>query len=39
MGLVHRNFATGDVVRGVTPSTRAARIDTAVAQALAGFFR
>ncbi|MCX6873459.1 MAG: DUF4136 domain-containing protein [Verrucomicrobia bacterium] len=37
--LVYRNFATGDVVRGASGKTRAARIDAAVAQALAGFFR
>ena len=37
--LVFRNFATGDVVKNVSDSTRAARIDAAVAQALAPFFR
>lgn len=37
--LVYRNFATGDVVRGASDQTRAARIDAAIAQALAGFFR
>ena len=37
--LVYRNFAAGDVVRGVSGKTRAARIDAALAQALAGFFR
>lgn len=37
--LVYRNFAKGDVARGASASTRAARIDAAVAQALAGFFR
>lgn len=37
--LVYRNFAAGDVVRGVSDKTRASRIDAAVAQALAGFFR
>lgn len=37
--LVYRNFAAGDVVRGVSDTTRAGRIDAAIAQALAGFFR
>ena len=37
--LVYRDFAAGDVVRGASGATRAARIDAAVAQALAGFFR
>jgi hypothetical protein len=37
--LVYRDFAAGDVVRGASPASRAARIDAAVAQALAGFFR
>lgn len=37
--LVYRDFAAGDVVRGASDKTRAARIDAAVAQALAGFFR
>jgi len=37
--LVYRNFAAGDVVRGASANTRAARIDAAVAQALSGFFR
>ena len=37
--LVYRNFAAGDVVRGASDTTRAARIDAAIAQALAGFFR
>lgn len=37
--LVYRNLAKGDVVVGASPSTRAARIDAAVAEALAGFFR
>ncbi len=36
--LVYRNFATGDVVRGASDATRAARIDSAVAQALTSFF-
>lgn len=36
--LVYRNFATGDVVRGVSDGTRAARIDAAVAEALQPFF-
>lgn len=37
--LVYRNLAKGDVVRGASASTRSARIDAAVAQALAEFFR
>jgi len=37
--LVYRNFAAGDVVRGASGKARAARIDAAVAQALAGFLR
>lgn len=37
--LVYRNFAKGDVIKGASPSTRAARIDAAVAQALAPFFK
>jgi hypothetical protein len=37
--LVYRNFAAGDVVRGASAATRAARIDAAVAQTLSGFFR
>jgi hypothetical protein len=37
--LVYRNFAAGDVVRSASDKTRAARIDTAIAQALTGFFR
>ncbi len=37
--LVFRNYAGGDVVRGVAPGARAARIDAAVARALAPFFR
>ena len=37
--LVYRNFTAGDVVRGTSGKTRAARIDAAVAQALGGFFR
>ena len=37
--LVFRNYSTGDVVRGVSDGTRAARIDAAVAQALAPFFK
>ncbi len=36
--LVYRNYATGDVVRGASEATRAARIDAAVGQALAPFF-
>jgi hypothetical protein len=37
--LVYRGFAKGDVIKGASESTRAARIDAGVAQALAGFFR
>lgn len=37
--LVYRNFAKGDVIQGASAGTRAARIDAAVAQALAPFFR
>lgn len=37
--LVYRNFAKGDVIKGASPGTRSARIDAAVAQALAPFFR
>jgi hypothetical protein len=37
--LVYRNFSKGDVVAGASSSARAARIDAAVAAALAGFFR
>jgi hypothetical protein len=37
--LVYRGFAKNDVVKGASPSTRAARIDAAVAEALAAFFR
>jgi hypothetical protein len=36
--LVYRNFAKGDVIKGASPGTRAARIDAAVAKALAPFF-
>ncbi|GEM_PF-472772 len=36
--LVYRNLAKGDVVKGVSASTRAARIDAAIGQALAPFF-
>lgn len=37
--LVYRGFAKGDVLTNASESTRAARIDAGVAQALAGFFR
>lgn len=37
--LVYRNFAKGDVIRGASPSTRAARIDQALANALSPFFQ
>jgi len=37
--LVYRNHAQGDVVRGASEGTRRSRIDAAVAQALADFFR
>lgn len=36
--LVYRNLAKGDVVKGVSPETRAARIDAAVSNALEPFF-
>jgi hypothetical protein len=36
--LVYRNFAKGDVIQGASSGTRAARINSAVAQALAPFF-
>lgn len=36
--LVYRNFAKGDVIKGASSGTRAARIDAAVARALAPFF-
>jgi hypothetical protein len=37
--LIYRNFAKNDVVKGAADSARAARIDAAVAQALAPFFK
>lgn len=37
--LVYRGFSKTDVVKGASASTRAARIDAAVAEALANFFR
>lgn len=37
--LVYRNFAKNDVVKGASDSTRAARIDAAMSQALAPFFK
>ncbi|MGC6465641.1 MAG: DUF4136 domain-containing protein [Akkermansiaceae bacterium] len=37
--LIYRNVAKGDVVKGVSDSTRAQRINGAVTQALAPFFR
>lgn len=37
--LVYRGFSKNDVVKGASPATRAARIDAAVAEALAAFFR
>jgi hypothetical protein len=37
--LLYRNFAKGDVVKGVSSSTRAQRINIAVTEALAPFFR
>lgn len=37
--LIYRNFAKNDVVKGASDGTRAARIDAAVAQALAPFFK
>ena len=36
--LVYRNYAKGDVVKGASASTRAARIEAGVGQALAQFF-
>jgi hypothetical protein len=36
--LIYRNYAAGDVVRGASDTTRAARIDAAVGQALDAFF-
>ncbi|MEO5916754.1 MAG: DUF4136 domain-containing protein [Luteolibacter sp.] len=35
---IYRNFAKGDVIKGASAGTRAARIDAAVAQALSPFF-
>lgn len=37
--LVYRNLAKGDVIKGASAATRAARIESAVAGALADFFR
>ena len=37
--LVYRNLAKGDVVKGASESTRAARIEAAVEESLAPFFR
>jgi hypothetical protein len=37
--LVYRGFSKNDVVKGASDSTRAARIDAAVTQALAPFFK
>lgn len=37
--LIYRNFAKGDVIQNASPATRAARIDTAVSQALDPFFK
>ena len=36
--LVYRNLAKGDVVKGASPETRAARIDAAVSNALEPFY-
>ncbi len=36
--LIYRNYAQGDVVRGVSDAQRSSRIDGAVAQALSEFF-
>jgi hypothetical protein len=36
--LVYRNFSKGDFIKGASAATRASRIDTAVASALADFF-
>jgi hypothetical protein len=37
--LVYRNFAKGDVIQGASEATRSSRIESAVGQALEGFFR
>jgi hypothetical protein len=37
--LVYRGFSKGDVVKGASAGTRAARINAAVAESLAAFFR
>jgi hypothetical protein len=37
--LVYRGFSKNDVVKGASASTRSARIDAAVGEALEGFFR
>jgi hypothetical protein len=37
--LVYRGFSKGDVVKGASAGTRAARINAAVSQSLAAFFR
>lgn len=37
--LVYRGFSKGDVIKGASAATRAARIDSAVAEGLAAFFR
>lgn len=37
--LIYRNYAKGDVVKGVSDSTRASKINAAVAQALQDFFK
>lgn len=37
--LVYRNYAKGNVTKGTSESTRASRVDAAVAEALAEFFR
>lgn len=37
--LVYRGFTKGDVVKNASPATRASRIDAALSEALAQFFR
>ncbi len=37
--LVYRGFAKGDVIKGASEANRTSRINAAVAQALAGFFK
>ena len=37
--LIFRNYSTGDIVRGVSSQTRAARVNDAVTRALSAFFK